>query len=105
MMALVQHVSRYGRRLRRAWRVLWIEPQDVPEEPVESDGIVSRKPKAACNDDARKAIRAVNGMIESAKYDIEHVIMHSGCYDPVGESDRTIERVNNFRLLRGNITF
>lgn len=102
---LVHLVSRYGSRFRRAWRAFWFDSENAAERIVKPDSEIARKSQSTSNNNTRNAIIADDGVVNSSKSDVNDALMDSRCHDPVGESDLTTERVNNFGMLRGGQIF
>jgi len=102
---LVHFVFRYGSRFRRAWRVFWIDPEYGAEQLVQPNANITRKSQPTGNDDARQAVAASDSMVNSSESNIHNVFVKPRRYDPVGEGDLTVERVNDFGALRGRQIF
>jgi hypothetical protein len=98
---LVEFVLRYRSRVRRAWRALLSDAEDVSEHVVEPDTYVARKSKPTRDDYARQAVAPGDGMVKSAESDVNDVLVTSGRHNPIREGDLRIESVNDFGALIG----
>ncbi len=105
MNGLVHFVFRYGSRFRRAWRLLWIDPEYGAEKLAEPNANITRKSQSTGNDDAWHAVAASDSMVNGSESNIHNVFVKPSRYDPVSEGDLTVERVNDFGALRGRQIF
>ena len=100
---LIDLISRYRRRLGRAWRAWRIEY--AAETFVQSDSLVARHPQSGGDDYARGAVGAADGSVHSSERDAHNVLDTYAVNGPIREGHRNFVGVNNFELLRGNRSF
>jgi hypothetical protein len=98
---LIELVLRYGRRVRLAWRVLLIDPENVPEQLVKPKPRFSGKSQPTVDHYTRDTVAPEDGVINRSERDVYDAFIASRRNNPIDEGDLTSERVNDFGALLG----
>ena len=105
-MKLVEHIFGRGRRW---WLILVrrrLQAKYATEAFVKAGCKFPRESEPGRNDNLRHLrVVSLHGVVDRPQRDVDDVLKHTRCHNPINEQWRGIERINDNRALRGDRQF